>query len=276
MSVRFSDRTGATRPAELSREDAPAALRVALWNAFEPFLFSPQFGRREWRPRLEGVYRFLHWRTDELPQEPAEARARLERWYFAEDRSWYDIYNLCELVVTWLAAEIGEPKAAELFALFNRVLQAEGSPFRFAGGVLTPVSDEREAQAVREVLAHGDRFADAREHLTKALGLLGHKPEPDYRASIRESITAVATTLRILTGHDHADLNEGLREFARSHPFHRSLFGGLSGLYGYRTGEQGLRHALLEEDVTVGFAEAKFMMVACAAFVGFLIARAAR
>jgi hypothetical protein len=46
-------------------------------------------------------------------------------------------------------------------------------------------------------------------------------------------------------------------------------------LYGYTSNEHGLRHGLLEADAKAGFAEAKFMIVACSAFVSFLIARAA-
>jgi len=43
-------------------------------------------------------------------------------------------------------------------------------------------------------------------------------------------------------------------------------------LYGYTSDEDGIRHAILN-DPELGFAEAKFMVVSCSAFVNYLIAK---
>jgi hypothetical protein len=48
---------------------------------------------------------------------------------------------------------------------------------------------------------------------------------------------------------------------------------GFLSLYGYTSDEDGIRHAILDES-TVGFDEAKFMLVSCSAFVYFLIGKA--
>ena len=96
------------------------------------------------------------------------------------------------------------------------------------------------------------------------------------RNAIKEAISSVESTLKVLTRHDHADLATALREFARTHPIHGAMVRGLDSLYGYTSNEHGLRHALLEADANAGYAEAKFMVVACSAFVGYLIAREAQ
>jgi hypothetical protein len=44
-------------------------------------------------------------------------------------------------------------------------------------------------------------------------------------------------------------------------------------LYGYTSDDSGIRHAILDQP-TVGFDEAKFMIVSCSAFVNYLIAKA--
>ena len=41
-------------------------------------------------------------------------------------------------------------------------------------------------------------------------------------------------------------------------------------LYGYTSDEHGIRHSMLDIP-DIGFAEAKFMLVACSAFANFLI-----
>ena len=267
---RFSDRIGVTQPPELAREDAPNELRVALWNAFEPALFDGSDA--EWRPRIQEIYGFLHWRAQEVPYQYSHARDSLEKWFFGAD--WHEVYNLCEFAARMLAREAYSEE--RVFDTFNRTLQDEGSPYRFVKGLLTAITDPIEIDAVRAGLASGDRFAGAREHLTRALELLGQRPEPDLRNTVKEAISAVESTLKVLTGHKHADLAAALREFAKAHPIHGALFKGLDSLYGYTSSEHGLRHALLEENANVGFAEAKFMVVACSGFVSYLIARTAQ
>lgn len=41
-------------------------------------------------------------------------------------------------------------------------------------------------------------------------------------------------------------------------------------LYGYASDEDGIRHPILDS-TNVGFAEAKFMLVSCSAFVNFIL-----
>ena len=53
-----------------------------------------------------------------------------------------------------------------------------------------------------------------------------------------------------------------------------SLWGRFVQLYGYTSDEDGIRHAILNDDAVVGLDEAKFFLVACSAFVNFLIAKA--
>jgi hypothetical protein len=55
---------------------------------------------------------------------------------------------------------------------------------------------------------------------------------------------------------------------------HGALKSAFNKLYGYTSDEDGIRHAILEEK-EVGFDEAKYMIVACSAFVNFLISKAA-
>ncbi len=55
---------------------------------------------------------------------------------------------------------------------------------------------------------------------------------------------------------------------------HNALRKGLSSLYGYTSDAQGIRHAMMDED-DLSFIDAKFMLVACSAFVNFMIGKSA-
>ena len=157
----------------------------------------------------------------------------------------------------------------------NGIFQREGSPYRFVGQVLSPITDPAELQAISEAQQQGERFSGAREHIASALENLGRRPEPDYRNAIKEAISAVESTLKVLTGKEAGDLSVALKAFQQANPIHGALFKGLFSLYGYTSDEHGLRHALLDADANVGFAEAKFMIVACAGFMNFLILKSA-
>jgi len=54
---------------------------------------------------------------------------------------------------------------------------------------------------------------------------------------------------------------------------HRAFKDALSKLYGYTSDDSGIRHALMDEP-TVDSADARFFIVACSAFVSWLIVKA--
>jgi len=46
-----------------------------------------------------------------------------------------------------------------------------------------------------------------------------------------------------------------------------------SALYGYTSDEGGIRHALIEKNSQVQIEDARFMLIACSAFVNYLISK---
>lgn len=56
---------------------------------------------------------------------------------------------------------------------------------------------------------------------------------------------------------------------------HGALKTAIKQLYGYTSDAEGVRHAIMSQ-TDVGFDEAKFMLVACAAFVNFFVSKASR
>lgn len=266
--TRFSDRIGITKPPSLAREAVSPELRVALWNVLHGYMF--EGGKDNWVPLTREFCEFHHIAVDQFTYDWSLERMRVRDWWFFPPRQWWEIYNVIDHFAPALAS-----LHREVYSSFNRVFEQEGARYRFVGDELTQVTDSNEIVAVEEALAAPDKFAGAREHLTAALRFLGQRPTADCRNSIRESISAVESTLKVLSGMDHAPLGDALKAFSRIHPIHGALFSGLSSLYGYTSNEHGIRHALIEADANVGYPEAKFMVVACAGFVSFLIAKGA-
>ncbi|MCZ7542089.1 MAG: hypothetical protein M5R40_00440 [Anaerolineae bacterium] len=99
--------------------------------------------------------------------------------------------------------------------------------------------------------------------------MLADRENPDYRNSIKEAISAVEATAKIITGDKKATLRQALKRLG----LHPALESGLSSIYGYTSDADGIRHALTDEP-NVTHDDAKFMLVSCSAFVNYLIARA--
>ncbi|MCD4841694.1 MAG: hypothetical protein K8R08_06790 [Methanosarcinales archaeon] len=56
---------------------------------------------------------------------------------------------------------------------------------------------------------------------------------------------------------------------------HPALNSAFSKLYGYTSGADGIRHALLDEP-DLDFEDAKFMIVSCSGFINYLISKASK
>ena len=65
-------------------------------------------------------------------------------------------------------------------------------------------------------------------------------------------------------------MGELLKHVEQKAPLHPALKDAFSRLYGYTSDEGGIRHALMDDSRAVTFEEAKFMLVACSAFINYV------
>ena len=80
--------------------------------------------------------------------------------------------------------------------------------------------------------------------------------------------------MKVLTGDSAATLGAALNVIASQGGMHGALKASLSSLYGYTSDAEGIRHAMLEES-TLTQADAKFMLVACTAFINYMLTKTA-
>jgi hypothetical protein len=119
--------------------------------------------------------------------------------------------------------------------------EAERSAWRVVGAQLTKLTSEDEIEAVDQALSDGDGSDTVSTHLKAALSLM----------SDRKALKKLEA--------------EGIL-------IHEAQRGAFDKLYGYTSDAGGIRHALLE-DSSLDYEDAKFMLVACSAFVNLLRAR---
>lgn len=187
---------------------------------------------------------------------------------------WFDVHNFLEFIAQNISYDLS------LKPLFiqscNEVLRQEMAGYRFVGNQITQITSDEEIVEIEQAINETDTNAVS-SHLRRALELLSDKTEPDYRNSIKESISAVEALCAKLTGDPSATLGQALKRLetdgaVKTHP---ALNGAFRQLYGYTSDAGGIRHALLEED-NLDFEDAKFMLVSCSAFVNYLQAKAVK
>ncbi|TLX12084.1 hypothetical protein FFR93_16055 [Rhizobium sp. MHM7A] len=169
-------------------------------------------------------------------------------------------------LVEWLARNCKDLTLARSFA---RIMEEERCAYRLLEGAVVPISSEEEGRAIYAALdaMHRPGLGGARVHLLKAGSSL---TAGEYADSVRESIHAVESVARSLTGE--ASLLKALTEISKGHPMHPALRSGFNSIYGYTSDANGIRHPMIgDEAAMVGEAEAIFMLSSCAAFVTYLI-----
>jgi hypothetical protein len=154
----------------------------------------------------------------------------------------------------------------------NNVLERELSAYRFVGGKIGAITSEEEIAVVEEAIQFPDALKPVSTHIARALDFLVDRKAPDYRNSIKESISAVEATCKLLTGMPKADLGYALKHLADKISLHPALEDGFLKMYAFTSDEDGIRHTLLDES-DLSFEDAKFMLVSCCAFVNYLRAK---
>ena len=200
---------------------------------------------------------------DELSDSWNKVLEQLRAHFF--DGSWHTVYKFIEFV----ANHYSDHRFKENFTdACNHILEREMAGYRFVNGLVTPITDTQELAAIEEAIKTTP--GPVGQHLQQALGLFSDRTDPDYRNSIKESISAVESLVVKTGSADNSTFGQLLNRLENERGLHPALKAAFGSLYGYTSDESGVRHALTEDGRTVDFHEAKFMLVVCSAFVNFI------
>jgi hypothetical protein len=270
--MRFSERHG-YKPVreEIQIDSMSEDLRNSLWSVLQVSVWGDAKGSRgelEYQSdRFQTLcyslwFNYFKKPIDTLPNYVFQIIQTVRQYFFSCD--WYEVYDVVEFI-----ANNYPPGASQLFAGCNEVLGREVSGYRFVDGLISPITDKAE---VEEIDAALDGPSDpVRTHLRRALELFSDKSNPDYRNSIKESISAVESLVGSVLG-EKGTLGQLIKKMEDEIGLHPALNKAFSSLYGYTSDQDGIRHAILEQQ-DIGFDEAKFFLVVCSAFANFVRSR---
>jgi hypothetical protein len=266
--MKFSERIGAVRRV-LQKDSMDDTLKNALWNVTYLTFWNKfdEYSRRDssYQGRLLTALwiEYFSLPIDDLRQSSQLALQEIRERFMAS--GWASVYDFVEFVATCKSIEGWQ---SQFIGRCNAALEKHVSAYRFVGDTLAPITSEEEIAAVEQTLGLGGKFSVVAEHIQTALTRLADRDSPDYRNSIKESISAVESACKIITGDQTATLGQVLKQLG----VHQALKNGFSAIYGYTNDADGIRHALLDE-TTVDADDAKFFLVSCSAFVNYLIAK---
>lgn len=188
----------------------------------------------------------------------------IRNWFFKAD--WVEVYDFIEFIAI-LDSRVIE---GDFTKKCNWALEKEVSGYRIVNEKVVQITSEEEVQVIEDATLNTDQWKSVSTHLRTALDELADRVNPNYRNSIKESISAVEAFCKIVTDDEKATLGKALAEIEKKHQMHGALKTAFSAIYGYTSDSGGIRHALLESDVKSEFEDAKFMLVACSAFINYL------
>jgi hypothetical protein len=234
MKRKFSDRIGVTTPrAVLQTEEMSDELKSSIWNFIIKTIFAVR--PEHWPSSVKVIAeRFYKVPLDVLQHStPSDHRGWLRSRFF--EAPWYEVYNLIEFIAE-NCKKMNPAHSPQAFMLgINRVLEEEMSGYRFIGGVLSPITKEEELASIEESLALAEEreLYGTKQHLVTAIELMSKRPSPDFRNSIKESISGIESLVKQITGEEGGGLDKALTKLDEVVQFHGAFKAGLLSLYGF-------------------------------------------
>lgn len=215
---------------------------------------------------------YLKWHVNQIADRATLRLEHFSRIY--NNLEWYEIYDFIEIFYSYYS-NIGYFKESQVYTNgINNILKREHSGYRLIDGKITPITDENEISSIKEAIEE-NLLDTAKAHIQEALQKLSNREHPDYRNSIKESISAVEAICRHITGE--STLDKALAKLKNKGIIIPDMLkAGMEKMYYFTNGKEGIRHALMEDDVSIKFEEAKYMLVTCSAFVNYMITKLAK
>lgn len=284
----FSQRKGLKPVSPLFQIDSVSTeLRSGLWDAFN-LSFTDHVSLNSYDNPLDDnsiknlILKFWHSYfkkpIDTIP-DWNDTYFTLRKHFF--EAPWHEVYDFIEFAAQSYSIDSFDHyddvetkrRIEEFVSLCNKVLERENSAYRFVNFEITQITSKEEISAIEN--ATKSKFKNTGIHIRTALTLMSDRKKPDFRNSVKESISAVEATCNGLLGENSQTLGQALNTLEKNDivKFHKAKKTAFAALYGYTSDTDGIRHALFEES-NLDFDDAKFMLVVCSAFCNYLIAKA--
>ena len=192
--------------------------------------------------------------------------------------SWNRVYDFLEFYLNNVELKelnTGFDKSkTELIEELNAVFEKYNSAYRFVDNKIIPITNQQEIKAIEEAANTGKKAIDY--HLKRAIEIFANKEHKDYVNTIKEAISAVEATVNFINNTEGTTLGDALEKLKEKKSIHPALCDAFKKIYGYTSDKKsGIRHCIFDgTDCIPDFTDAKYMLVACSAFINYLLSKA--
>lgn len=273
--MKFSQRIGIS-PIEpiIQIEEISSDLRTTLWNIFYTTFFKHYETVSTRTPYYEAIkiiwFQFLKYPLDNIGQlMPSQIKMAFKELFFEKD--WFLVYEFYEYLLNGNFGSISID-SEQLSKTINYHLKKENSGYRLIENEFVPIINETEIAGLNRLneSTQSEKLSTINNHLKSAISLLSNKSKPDYRNSIKESISMVESISRIISPKEKT-LGKALKKLKDKDLISQTLIEGFEKLYGYTNGKDGIRHSILNSANEITREDAQYFLISCSAFVNYLL-----
>ena len=213
----FSQRQGLKPVKEVIQLDSiDNAIRNGLWNGLTLYFWDlvSQYGSTQLSNRVDVAWlvkklwaNYFKLTLDTLDDHWPTTLKYIKNYFYKCE--WNEVYDIVEFV----AQNFDREDAKRGFVdSCNIILEREMSGYRFINGEIAPFTSAEEISEIEEALGQSAPNEPVSIHLAAALDSLSDRNAPEYRNSIKESISAVEAMCIHISGEPKASLVQALKK----------------------------------------------------------------
>lgn len=191
-----------------------------------------------------------------------------------EENLWYKKLDLLEFCISYMKSR---SKNEDDDKLVNHFINAIKNQFKrlcyaysIVGDEISEITTDEEINTINTAIVESNE--SVKTHISEALVLYSKRPDPDYRNSIKESISAVESLCREIT--NESTLGEALKKLeSKGVMIQPQLKEAFVKLYAYTNQpDTGIRHSIMDAkgNYFPSEDEAYYMLVSCSAFINYI------
>ena len=287
MKGRFSGRHGIiTASNALQKGSIDERLRNRLWSCVSQIYFDDL----KHHTSSDELANILFWNIwDDFLGKPVDTISDITNrnvsavrdWFFSA--KWNEVYDFLEFLGEFKDAKNSggtwdrlRKKTAAFIVVVNEKLAQEKAAYRFVGSQIAEVTNDSEIMEINQALEVEGKYSGARAHIQSALKLYSNREQPDYRNSVKESISAIESVFTSINGKKSSGLAAAIKLAENGGlVLHPALRNGIISIYGWTSDDGGIRHGLTENSAKVREVEARLMLILCSALMNYLISQKA-
>lgn len=279
MSKKFGERLGVySSEVPIQIDSIDEDLRTDIWNIIYIYLLESYVNDGTYSGNLRRIHKntwinFFKEKLDKFPYAGSVYKSYVNA--FIDDAEWYRIYEFLEFILEIIPENEHSMFKIDKFKVYiNSRLEINNSGFTLINDSFVPITNKNEKTEIETAYENSNMYKleGIKTHLTSAILSISKKPSPDYRNSIKESISMVETIARIIEPSENT-LGKALNKLDKKQKINNNLKVGFEKLYAYTNGKNGIRHAIMNEE-KINLEDARYFLISCSAFTNYLIEKA--